>query len=73
MTQIDAIREAAANRVHLHRARRRHGLRCLMIEIRDREIDALVRRGLLDGEKHNDIRAIRTALHQYLDGTLGLC
>ena len=73
MTQIDAIREAAANRVHLHRARRRHGLRCLMIQIRDREIDALVRQGLLDSEKRDDTRAIRAAFHQYLDQTLGPC
>jgi hypothetical protein len=73
MTEIDAIREANANRVRLHRERRRHGLRCLMIEIRDREIDALVRHGLLDGEKRDDTTAIRAAFHQYLDQTLGLC
>jgi hypothetical protein len=29
-----------------------------MIEIRDREIDALVRQGLLDGEKRDDTAAI---------------
>jgi hypothetical protein len=69
MTEIDAIREATASRARLHRERRRHGLRCLMIEIRDREIDALVRQGLLDNEKRDDIAAI----HQYLDRTLGLC
>ena len=73
MTEIDAIREATANRVRLHRERRRRGLRCLMIEIRDREIDALVRRGLLDDEKRDDTVAIRAAFHQYLDRTLGLC
>jgi hypothetical protein len=71
--EIDAIREAAANRVRLHRERRRHGLRCLTIEIHDREIDALVRRGLLDGEKRDDTAAIRAAFHQYLDRTLGPC
>jgi hypothetical protein len=37
------------------------------------EIDALVRHGLLDGEKRDDITAIRAAFHQYLDRTLGLC
>jgi hypothetical protein len=42
-----------------------------MIEIRDREIDALVRRGLLDYEKRDDTVAIRAASHQYLDRTLG--
>ena len=73
MTEIDAIKEATANRVRRHRERRRHGLRCLMIVIRDREIDALVRHGLLDGEKRDDTTAIRAAFHQYLDRTLGLC
>jgi hypothetical protein len=73
MTEIDAIREATAYRVRLHRQRRRHGLRCLMIEIRNREIDALIRRGLLDNEKRDDTTAIRAALHQYLDRTLGPC
>jgi hypothetical protein len=42
-----------------------------MIQIRDREIDALVRHG--DGEKRDDTTAIRAAFHQYLDHTLGLC
>jgi hypothetical protein len=73
MTEIDAIREATARRVRLHRERRRHGLRCLLIQIRDREIDALVRHDLLDSEKRDDITAIRAAFHQYLDRTLGLC
>jgi hypothetical protein len=44
-----------------------------MIEIRDREIDALVRQGVLDNEKRDDTTAIRAAFHQYLDRTLGLC
>ena len=73
LTEITTIREATAERVRLHRERRRRGLRCLMIEIRDREIDALVRHGLLDVEKRDDTTAIRAAFHQYLDRTLGLC
>ena len=73
MTEITTIREATAERVRLHRERRRRGLRCLTIEIRDREIDALVRHGLLDGERRDDTAAIRTAFHRYLDRTLGLC
>jgi hypothetical protein len=72
LTEITTIREATAERVRLHRERRRRGLHCLMIEIRDREIDALVRHGLLDGEKRDDTAAIRVAFHQYLDHTLGL-
>jgi hypothetical protein len=57
MKGITANKEATAERVRLHRERRRRGLRCLMIEIRDREIDALVRHGLLDSEKHVDLGA----------------
>jgi hypothetical protein len=73
MTEITTIREATAERVRLHRERRRRGLRCLMIEIRDREIDALVRHGLLDSKNRDDTAAIRAAFHRYLDDTLGLC
>jgi len=43
-------RSAAAERMRLHRERRRKGLRCLTIELRESEIDALVRMGLLRAE-----------------------
>ena len=33
---------AAAVRMRLHRDRRRYGLRCLMIELRETEIDVLI-------------------------------
>ena len=59
----------AAERMRLHRKRRRMGLRCLMIELRDTEIDALVRMGLLGAEMRNDEIAIRDALHSFLDET----
>ena len=32
----------SAHRMRLHRARRQKGLRCLTVELREREIDALV-------------------------------
>jgi len=35
---------AAAERMRRHRERRREGLRCLTIEFRETEIDALVRK-----------------------------
>jgi hypothetical protein len=65
------ILSAGAERMRLHRKRRREGLRCLTIELRETEIDVLVRRGLLDDEMRNDVYAVRKALHQYLDRTLG--
>jgi hypothetical protein len=36
----------SAERMRLHRDRRRRGLRCLMIELRETDIDALIRGGI---------------------------
>jgi hypothetical protein len=46
-------------------------MRCLMIELRETEIDALIRRGLLKNETRNDPSAIINALYAFLDSTLG--
>jgi hypothetical protein len=62
---------AAAERMRLHRERRRLGLHCLTVELRDTEIDALVRKGLLTPETRNDMYAVRKALYEHLDQTLG--
>jgi hypothetical protein len=62
---------AAALRMRRHRNRRRKGLRCLVVEVRATEIDALVRRGLLLSETRNSPHDIRAALYAFLDGTLG--
>jgi hypothetical protein len=61
----------AAERMRRHRQRRRNGMRPLWIELRVTEIDALVRIGLLKAETRNDANAIREALYEYLDQTLG--
>ena len=50
-----------------YRERRRDGLRCLIIELRDSEINALI------GKKavaRNDQDAIRDALYEHLERTL---
>jgi hypothetical protein len=60
-----------AERMRLHRERRRKGLRCIMIELRETEIDALVRRGSLKEAGRNDLNAIRESLYSFLDQTLG--
>ena len=60
-------RSTAAERMRAHRQRRREGLRCLTIELRETEIDALI------GKKsvaRNDEDAIRDALSSRLDRTL---
>jgi hypothetical protein len=64
-------RLSAAERMRLHRERRRSGMRPLWIELRVTEIDALVRIGFLKAETRNDANAIREALYEYLDQTLG--
>jgi hypothetical protein len=64
-------RSTAAERMRRHRERRRDGLRCLTIELRETDIDVLVRKGMLEADARNDPDAIRDALHGHLDYTLG--
>jgi hypothetical protein len=61
---------AAAERMRRHRERRREGLRCLTIELRETEIDTLVRMGLLRAGMRNDANAIIEALYAHFDRTL---
>lgn len=61
----------AAERMRRHRQRRHDGMRCLVLEIRATEIDALIRKGLLKAEMRNDVNAIREGLYEHLDRTLG--
>ena len=60
----------AAERMRRHRERRRDGMRCLWLELRDTEIDALVQSGLLKAETRNDQNAIADALYEHLERTL---
>ena len=66
----EPARSAAAERMRLHRERRRNGMRCLTIELRETEIDTLIRNGFLNREMRNNQFAIRDALHSFLDETL---
>jgi hypothetical protein len=61
---------AAAVRMRRHRARRRRELRCLTIDLRGAEINALIRRGYLANDTRNDLAAVRKALYHFLDQTL---
>ena len=61
---------AAGKRMRLHRKRRRLGLRCLTIELRETEIDVLIRKNLLQADARSDIFAIRKALYRHLDSSL---
>jgi hypothetical protein len=60
-------RSPAAERMRLHRERKKNGMRCLMIGIRETEIDALIRKGFLKPDARNDTQAIIDALYSYFD------
>jgi hypothetical protein len=66
-----ASRSAAAERMRRHRQRRRDGLRCFMIELRETEIDALIRKGLWGAENRHDYDSVQSALYAFLDRALG--
>ena len=64
------IRSAGAQRMALYRERRRKGLRCVMIELLDVEINMLIRHGWLARDKRADPVALRDAFHVMLDDVL---
>jgi hypothetical protein len=68
--EISPVRSTAAERMRRHRERRRDGLRCLTIELRQTEIDVLTRNGFLKAVARNDPYAIEMALYQFLERTL---
>jgi hypothetical protein len=69
-TDIEGLTPAAV-RMRRYRDRRTKGLRCLTIELRETEIDELMRKGLLKPETRNNTNAILKALYAYFDHTLG--
>ena len=66
-----APRSLAAERMRRHRQRKRNSMRCLTIELRETEIETLVRQGLLPTEMRNDPQAVCRALYRFLDCTFG--
>jgi hypothetical protein len=69
-TTEPVARSAAAERMRAHRERRRLGLRCLTIQLRETEIDVLIREGLLKADARNNLHAVCEALYEHLDRTL---
>jgi hypothetical protein len=67
----ELTKSPAAERMRRHRERRRDGLRCLTIELRETEIDVLIGKGLLNAETRHDPGAVCEALYAHLDQTLG--
>jgi hypothetical protein len=62
---------SAAQRMRRHRERRRNRLRCVTVELRESEIIALVRRGLLHPGARSVPGEIVRALYVFFDRTLG--
>jgi hypothetical protein len=67
---VGVRRKTSAPRMNLLRARRKRKLRCLTIEIREGEIDAMVRRQHLRSGDRTSARAIRDALYLFFDRPL---
>jgi hypothetical protein len=63
-------RSPGAERMRRHRDRRQKGLRCVRIELREAEIDTLIRRGRLARDSRGDLAAARKALYGFLDDYL---
>jgi hypothetical protein len=59
-----------AERMRLSRARRRKGLRFLTVELRETEIDGLIRRGRLALADRDSPAAIRRALYAFFESCL---
>jgi hypothetical protein len=58
---------ATRERMRRYRQRRRDGLRCVMIDLRETEIDALIDKGFLASERRNEPDALGDAMHDFLD------
>jgi hypothetical protein len=53
-----------------HRERRRNGMQCMTIELRETEVTALIRKGHLKDDARNDLTSVRNAFYAFLDRTL---
>jgi fatty acid/phospholipid biosynthesis enzyme len=63
-------RSSAAERMRAHRRRKKSGMRCAVIELRENEIDALIQKGFLNADMRNDIEAIIDAIYAFFDREL---
>jgi hypothetical protein len=70
LPSVSTMSSPGAVRMARHRSRRRNGLHCLTIELRESEIDALIRDERLAAASRTDIAAVKQALYGFLDDTL---
>jgi hypothetical protein len=66
----DAAPSPAAIRMRRSRKRQLEGLRCLRVELRETEIDALVSKGFLKPDTRNNRPAVLKALYSFLEQEL---
>ena len=62
----------AAERMRMHRVRRRNGLSCVNILIHETEIDSRIHKGFLKQERRHNPTAVQSALCGYICSELGL-
>jgi hypothetical protein len=68
----DAGITAGALRMRYSRQRRRDGLRCLLVELRDAEINRLIALGYLEANDREDRTEVLLAVYRFLeDSALG--
>jgi hypothetical protein len=56
-----------AMRMRASRQRRRAGLRCITLDLREKEIDRLIELGYLKDADRNDNNQVLAALYRFLD------
>ena len=61
------IRSRAAMRMKRYRARRRDGMRCVTLDLRETEIDRLIELGHLRRDDREDRNQLLLALYRFLD------
>jgi hypothetical protein len=73
MNSKDSRRESVspAERMSLHRRRRRNGLRCIRILLHETEIDSLIAKGFLKPERRHDQDAVEAAIGAFVCYALG--
>jgi len=69
--KTEISRTRGAERMQRCRQRRRKGLRCYILELRNEEIDALVQLRFLSSVETNNRTAVIKAMYAFLDFTLG--
>jgi hypothetical protein len=71
-TITNAPSPSAAERMRLHRLRRRNGLRSVHILLHETEIDSLISKDFLKPERRHNHAAVENAVGAFICSTLGL-